>query len=142
MEIKLDKGFEASLRKLSSKLKKMGVDVNAAARRGVIKATKNLMDESITRSPVDEGDLENSHQMEIEGRGTKTSGTVYIPDDSPAGVYAEWIHEGTYNLGPGSLAKQAGQSEGVGPKFMERAFDEGKDDREQMVFDEIRKELD
>lgn len=41
--------------------------------------------------------------------------------------YARFIHDGKYNLGPGSRAKGAG----VGPRFLDRAYDasEGKIER-------------
>ena len=41
----------------------------------------------------------------------------------PIGDYLMWLHEGSYNLGPASLAKEATLQHGfVGPKFLERAF--------------------
>lgn len=140
-EIKFDSNFAASLDKMARKLKRAGKNVNAAARRAVINATNDLRDGSVKRSPYDEGNLEGSHHVEIDGKGTHTEGTVYIPEESEAGPYAEWLHEGDYMLGPGSLAKQMNQAEIVGPKFLERALEEDSAKREQAMFDEIRKEL-
>lgn len=41
--------------------------------------------------------------------------------------YAVEMHEGTYNLGPKSVIKQAGQPEQVGPKYLERALKQLRD---------------
>jgi hypothetical protein len=41
--------------------------------------------------------------------------------------YARKMHEGRYNLGPGSRAKQASAGVEVGRKYLDRAYDENRD---------------
>lgn len=84
---------------------------------------------SVARAPVDTGQLEETHRTTEERRPRNltlvvSAGPARAPDGSD---YAVKMHEGDYDLGPRSAAKNAGQTphvgEGVGRKFMKRAFD-------------------
>jgi len=74
--------------------------------------------------PIDEGFLVASEKTEVVQTLTGPVGHIYIPVNSPASDYAIPMHEWSYNLGKGSLTKQAGQKEVVGRKYLERALTE------------------
>ena len=67
-------------------------------------------------SPFDKGDLERSIDWRAGADWTK----IFVATNSAAGQYAEFIHDGKYNLGFRSLTKMAGMA--VGPKYIERAI--------------------
>lgn len=95
-------------------------------------------------APIDHGNLEDAIKVRTQGGGRDESGrfgrksiSVFIDMNAPAfdgrtvGEYAYVMHEhllpfgsGGYNLGKHSQAKQAGQSEIVGGRFLERAADD------------------
>lgn len=70
-------------------------------------------------APYKEGTLEGSigviETKEEGNRITRTVGHVDQPH------YAVYMHEGIYNLGPGSQAKNAAGEHMVGRKYIERA---------------------
>lgn len=105
---------------------------------------KGIRDLARKMAPVDEGDLEKAIKYEEQrgrdARGRFAATTFLIGVDSTVvanspnregqkikvGDYAYIMHEhltpyGRYNLGPKSQAKQSGQQEMVGGKFLERA---------------------
>ena len=67
-------------------------------------------------SPFEFGDLERSIDWRAGADWTK----IFVATNSAAGQYAEFIHDGKYNLGFRSLTKMAGMA--VGPKYIERAI--------------------
>jgi len=71
----------------------------------------NLVTASSQSAPHDEGILEKSWSKEIQYAGNKPSGVVSYSVKKASGSgnynYALKMHEGGYNLGEGSLAKQA-----------------------------------
>jgi hypothetical protein len=76
-------------------------------------------------APHDKGILEKSYS--VLPRRTKDGGSVSVRFAAYEGGfnYAIKMHEGSYNLGPGSLAKPGGKgmsgtTYSVGPKFLER----------------------
>lgn len=98
------------------------------------KAAEEIRDLAIKHAPIDEGDLEKSIKA-IPSRTRTALGrfgaTTYevgvdvseLDLESRKGFdYSVQMHEGTYNLGPLSQAKQAGQAEQVGAKYLERAL--------------------
>jgi hypothetical protein len=64
-------------------------------------------------------------QASIRSRHSGSSVEVFVPSNSPAGKYADFIHNGTYKLGIGSRAKAAAGHD-VGPKFLTRAVPRSK----------------
>lgn len=102
------------------------------------------------QAPVDIGALEKSIKMDSFRDENSSSGRkafiVYVDLDEPAddgkvvGDYAEMMHEGEYDLGPRSEAKQsANPGVIVGPKFLERAIDELEDDIQRAARDGLLK---
>ena len=55
----------------------------------------------------------------ITSDGTKNRALIFIPSNSAAGQYADFIHNGSYKLGVGSRNKKAGNPS-VGNLFIER----------------------
>lgn len=82
-------------------------------------------------APIDEGNLEASHDVTTERAGGQVRTTVSvggIVNGVDVDGYAVRMHEGDYNLGPLSRAKAEATGQPVGQKFLERAFieQEGK----------------
>ncbi|WKZ86342.1 hypothetical protein N5B55_05150 [Ralstonia pickettii] len=110
-------------------------------------------------APVDEGNLEQAIKVQVEGGGRDERGrfarksvAVYIDMATPAengrtvGDYAWEMHEhltpyGPLQLGKRSQAKQDGQSEMVGGKFLERAAVERTKDMVDRLILEARSYL-
>lgn len=68
-------------------------------------------------SPYKTGELEGSVEVEeMKQYGNRVDRRVTV--EAPHAIY---MHEGIYDLGPGSLAKQETSRFRVGRKFMERA---------------------
>lgn len=128
MEVKFDSAeWSKTTADCVAKLRAIGSGFPAIAKPIVRAVIDKLHDESTKRMPIDEGFLVASEQTSVnETLGGKVEGHVFIPANSPASDYALPMHEHHYNLGIGSLAKQAGQKELVGRKYMERAFVENK----------------
>lgn len=116
------------------------------ALRHMRRVAKLVMETSVAYSPVDwkgpkgEGpqhELERSHRIEEEyGARGRLEATVLVGGmvgDVNVDKYAEWIHEGSYNLGKASLAKAAATGKAVGPRFLERALEDHEDDFEPLL---------
>ncbi len=89
---------------------------------------KNLLVMEVKkRTPVREGHLTGSITGEAVQLERSWAATVFVPVNSPAAAYAVWLHEGDYNLGENSLAKQGKTGCTVGPKFITRAIDENRE---------------
>lgn len=78
------------------------------------------------RTPVQEGHLTASITGEVVRNNRSWAATVFVPVNSPASTYAIWLHEGNYNLGKNSIAKQGKSGCAVGPKYITRAIEENK----------------
>ncbi len=86
--------------------------------------TNEVSDEAKAQAPFREGHLEASITGQVEkDRDGNMIGIVYVPSNHQAASYAVKMHEGTYNLGPGSVAKQIRVGKTVGRKFITRALD-------------------
>jgi hypothetical protein len=92
--------------------------------RGLRKNAELIRDEAVKRAPVDTGYLEDH----IEVIKISNKNYLVVSNAIKNGVnYALFLHESpNWNLGPGSLAKQARQSEKVGNKWLTRAANENK----------------
>lgn len=91
-------------------------------------------------APFKEGHLTESIRGEVEKeRDGNMIGIVYVPSNHQAASYAVKMHEGTYNLGPGSVAKQQRVGKTVGRKFITRALD-NKQDRLRKIIKRYFKE--
>jgi len=98
--------------------------------------------ESKRRAPILKGNIEMSHRVLLTRRQTNAiSVSVEVGDDSTA-KYLDFIHEGSYNLGPLSQKKQAADpSVKVGSKFLERGLDAVEDDIVEKIADELFGEI-
>lgn len=89
---------------------------------------KNLLVMEVKkRTPVREGHLTGSITGEAVQLERSWAATVFVPVNSPAAAYAVWLHEGDYNLGENSLAKQGKTGCAVGPKYITRAIEENRE---------------
>ena len=121
------------------------------ALRHMRRVAKAVMEQSIRNSPVDwkgpHGDvpareLEKSHKITEEYSGRRIESTVSVGGmvgNVDVDAYAEWIHNGSYNLGKASIAKRSVDPRNkVGPEFLQRAMD---DETEDADFDPLIDEL-
>jgi len=96
-----------------------------AARKQMHRGADRIVNEAKKNAPVDEHNLEESIRKEKSYGERGRLQIDIVTGGSVNGVdvdqYAVIMHESDYNLGPGSQAKQAGQPEIVGPKYLERA---------------------
>jgi hypothetical protein len=116
-------------------LKKLTVrkaEAKAALKVAMEDVTDDLVRVSSEIAPHDKGILEMSHGKEIKYDGFSAVSTVSYSvreaNRTYSFNYALWIHEGTYNLGPGSLAKpgtegMSGKHYDVGPKYLTRPLE-------------------
>lgn len=141
MEIKLD--FGPSIAAMTSKIGAIGSKTYAGAAKIVEDVTEKLQEETIKRVPIDEGHLLQSIDKAVEksALASEITGHVFVPENAPAKDYALYMHELEYNLGRASLQKQAGQTERVGRKYMERAFEENKRAYELYIISELRRAI-
>jgi HK97 gp10 family phage protein len=110
--------------------------VGERAVRGVSDEIKqgaeDIKDLAKLQAPIDEGNLEDAIKVDVDRSGVKgriqafvyVDGSVTTDDGKAVEDYAMQMHEGTYNLGPRSQAKDSAVGGGVGRKFLERAVDE------------------
>jgi hypothetical protein len=120
---------------LKGVLKKLTVrkaEAKAALKMAMEDITDDLVRVSSEIAPHDKGILEKAHEKEIVINGFSAVSTVsYSVREANKDYsfnYALWMHEGTYNLGPGSLAKpgtegMSGTHYDVGPKYLTRPLE-------------------
>ncbi|PEM08504.1 hypothetical protein [Bacillus wiedmannii] len=101
--------------------------VMSATEEAIYDVSDDLIRTSSETAPHDKGILEQSYGRDVRKMGSQIIAAVDYSVRADNGYdYAEWIHEGTYNLGPNSEAKAAsgggtgmsGQSYEVGNKFL------------------------
>jgi hypothetical protein len=121
----------------------------ATARDQMAQEVVKLAELARKMAPVDKYDLEQAILTEANGGdiGRRTQFYVFVADELN-GVnirdYVVAMHEqfgAAYQLGPASLAKQAGQPEIVGGKFLERAFEERKEPLVKAIGDAVKRSL-
>ena len=133
LQIEVDtSGTEADLRRLSS-------SIDSEMQKALKLAGRIVQAEAKKRCPV------SPTKAQAKGTGyrfdhTKAPGTlradIIVAEGSgyvDVGVmrgngqkYANQIHNGSYKLGPGSEAAQSSNGERVGPKFIDRAYDDNE----------------
>lgn len=120
---------------------------NKRALRHMRRVSKLVMKTSQEYAPVDwkgpeKGlppghELERSHRIEEQyGASGRIEATVLVGGmvgDVNVDLYAEWMHEGPYQLGKASLAKAASTGKPVGERFLERALEDHEDDFEPLL---------
>jgi hypothetical protein len=137
---------------LSATLKQGGETVRRAVRERIKKEGPSIARLARKMAPVETGDLEDairSVQSYDGDHNGRLMAEVGVMDYGDVGDYAVEMHEGlqpfgdgTYNLGPDSAAKQIGQTEIVGGKFLERALEERSAQFLPEIIADIRKEFD
>lgn len=156
MKIKIE-GVESGFADVIRKINSIAEAVEAETLKTAQQAAAFLEGESVKRAPHLQGFLEKAHKHEVqETPGKVVEAVVYVASNAAASSYAIRMHEGHYNLGPGSKQKQNGAADlpgtskspfgpvdnfmnvftaaasgggigvKVGRKFMERAVDENR----------------
>lgn len=119
------------------------------ARFALKRGAENIRDLAKEYCPVDEENLEDSIMAEPrrEGINRRYVYDVFV-DLSHKGTraqtvekYANFIHDGNYKLGKKSEEKAALSGKYVGRKFLEKAFEELKDDIAKDVLANISKRI-
>lgn len=86
-----------------------------------------ISSEAKDRSPIDEGHLTGDIINKTETVPSGAAAVIFVPVNAASASYAVRMHEGLYELGPGSLAKQGRTGKTVGRKFIVRAIDDNRD---------------
>lgn len=102
---------------------------------------KEILEESKAGAPIDEGNLEDAHQLAVT-RLSKDNIEIEIVVGGYVGGrdvddYAWVMHEADYNLGPLSLIKNQSSFVFVGPKFLERAVDNNEEAMIEAIADTL-----
>lgn len=116
--------FSFDVSGLESAVKKALAEHESRKRVAMKDVAAFIHKEARLRAPKDAGDLENSISAAVEENEGKVSATVYVATGSPAEQYAVPMHENVYNLGEGSLGKQAKAGVRVGDGYLTRAITE------------------
>ncbi|BAF60365.1 hypothetical protein PTH_2184 [Pelotomaculum thermopropionicum SI] len=142
--------FKAEVKVDLGKLKGLEREVKATLKRTVEDCIDDLARTSSEAAPHDKGILEKSYAKEVTASGDKVDGTVeFSVKETYSGGnfnYALKMHEGTYNLGPGSQAKpggsgMSGKHYAVGRKFLERPLEGEKEKYKEHIEAELQKHL-
>jgi hypothetical protein len=144
---------------LRKKLMNTGTAINKAAADALRAGARRIRDRARDYAPVEYGNLEDSIKLQEENRSQNTwNEIVYIDRTTPApergegaivGDYAVYAHEGIVSgtkgggigQGPASIAKAQRLGVEVGPKFLERAFNENVARIRQEVIDATKQAI-
>jgi hypothetical protein len=139
-------GIEALIAALSQTGQKAERGVADVMRKGA----KEIQDLARRQAPRDTGNLEKAIKVEEDRSGKNGRVQVYVYVDGseadengrPIDEYAMQMHEGQYNLGDKSRAKQAADAGAiVGNKFLERAVDKIGPSLTRKVSDAVKETL-
>ena len=115
-------------RSLGQRWRAAGDDLKRQARQEVIKRAREVMELSKAQAPMDLGNLEAAHRLDVRQSNSNQISINIAVGGFRGGVnvsdYAMEMHEGSYNLGPRSVAKAAANGKFVGRKYLERALEE------------------
>lgn len=116
-------GVKVTIKK--NNLDKIGKNVGSAIRDGINDVGDDLVRASSGATPFDKGTLSQSWNKNISVSRLQAIAEVSYSVHNRGFNYAIKMHEGSYNLGPGSRSKPGGQGMSgkrysVGPKFLER----------------------
>jgi len=139
-------------RAIVAKLTQIGEHAEKRGAEALRKGAHEIRNRARAYAPLEHGGLEHAIQVYSDRSGINRRRVyyVYIDPDMPeldaggkptsrkVGRYMMMMHEGSYNLGKRSLAKEASSGVSVGPKFLERAADEVIDKLNQAVAQHIR----
>ena len=128
--------IDLDLREVLRDLERMQARIKPAVKQAVEDCVDDLVRVSSEIAPHDRGILERSSAKEIVAEDTKVTATVnYSVRETNSGGnynYAIRMHEGDYNLGPGSRAKpgtegMSGRHYDVGNKYLQRPLEGEKE---------------
>lgn len=111
-------------------LRNVSARVQANARKVMHRAADKIVKKAGEFAPVDKHNLEEAIEKRVgydsarNGRLAIDIGLKDMVNGVDVSVYGVQMHEGEYNLGPGSIEKQMSTGKRVGPGFITRAFDE------------------
>lgn len=108
---------------ISPRLKKMGKNTSEVVKKRMTEITKDLHRVATDLTPYKDGGLEQSGQYRNRANKNSFVGTVTFGAKGNTYLYAEKMHDGDYNLGEGSRAKN---SSGVKTIYSDKTFKVGK----------------
>ena len=122
-------------------MKKINKRIHDGAKEGFDTVALDLKETSSRAAPLDTGLLEANH-MDIDYGEGSWKALIYFVAFNEGFDYGLEMHEGTYNLGPRSRAKQGGNSKfagsvPVGRKYAERTVEQGMENYQQYIADKI-----
>ena len=118
--------FRFSTRNLSAGIRRELLARPMLARRAMTDVGKLLEKESRARAPKREGFLESDIASTVVAYKQSFAAVVHVPTNAPSASYAVAMHEGRYNLGELSEAKQSAGSVVVGRRFISRALEDNQ----------------
>ena len=128
--------IEIDLRGILSDILRMETNLKPALKRAIEDCVDDLVRVSSEIAPHDRGILDKSFAKEILVNNTEAKATIeYAVREAHSGGnynYAIRMHEGDYNLGPGSRAKpgtegMSGRHYDVGNKYLQRPLEGEKE---------------
>jgi hypothetical protein len=90
------------------------------------------------RTPFKEGFLTSDVTFAVIPYKHSHATVLYIPSNAPSAPYAVRMHEATYNLGPGSRAKQEKVPVKVGREYLTRAIDDNREEIVKAIVDKLK----
>lgn len=90
------------------------------------------------RAPFKEGILTASIESEVIIEGDEKNAIIRVPVNAPSSKYAIKMHEEDYNLGPGSVAKQARVGVEVGKGYIINGILDSSEDIKDIIKDNIK----
>ena len=138
--------IDLDLREVLRGLERMQARIKPAVKLAVEDCVDDLVRVSSEIAPHDRGILERSSSKEIVAEDTKVTATVnYAVRETYSGGnynYAMKMHEGDYNLGPGSQAKpgtegMSGRHYDVGNKYLQRPLEGETEAYAKHIKDEV-----
>lgn len=108
---------------ISRRLKKMGTNTHEVVKKRMTNITKDLHRVATDLTPYKDGGLEQSGSYRNRANKSSFVSTVTFGAKGKTYLYAEKMHDGNYNLGEGSQAKN---SSGVKTIYSDKTFKVGK----------------
>ncbi len=101
----------------------------------------HISGEAKDMAPFDEGILTENIRGDVQNRGGIEAAVISVPSNAPSKDYAIPMHEGDYNLGEGSLAKQSRVGKQVGKGYITRAIDDNRTKIKEIITDNLKRGL-
>lgn len=115
--------FTVSTHQFDAAVKRLLSEYTDIRHKCMMDASQKMVDEARLRTPIDKGNLTGDITGGTEINEKSETAVVYVPVNAPSSKYAIPMHEHDYNLGKGSLAKQAKNGGiAVGKGYLTRAI--------------------